>query len=222
MARPKGGYWKIDPTTGKKKRMPGVTTVLNQLGWGRDGLLYWANSQGLEGLTLEDARQTPLGVGNVVHAMIEADLHKLPHPDIRKLDKPDQEMAVNAFAAWQDWAARNELTPVKVEHELISKAYDYAGTIDAVTIQGARSLIDFKTANALYSKDLVQIAAYGRLWEEHHPDEPIERYHLLRLSKRDGSFHHSSWPARATAIPWQVFLRCLDLNRFEKQLKDAM
>ena len=57
------------------KRVPSVSSCKSMLGWGQRGLMHWANTKGLDGLTLEDAyRGGPAEVGTMAHAMIEADL----------------------------------------------------------------------------------------------------------------------------------------------------
>jgi len=54
------------------RRIQGITTLKSQqIAWGKDGLLYWANDQGLNGITLEEARNTATVPGTLAHYLIE-------------------------------------------------------------------------------------------------------------------------------------------------------
>lgn len=209
-------YYIIDPQTGKKTRVPGVTTVLSQLGWGQDGLLYWANTAGLDGLTLEEARKPACDVGTVTHACIEAQLTGQPMPDISQLDEHSRSAVGKTLSAWDAWTNLHKFQPLSSELSLVSDSLRYGGTLDAALTLGETSIVDWKTGKAVYGKDLCQVVAYGKLWEEVHPDKPIKRYHILRLGKTDASFHHHSWDAQALEPCWEVFKTCLRMRELQK------
>ena len=55
------------------KRLPSPSTIVSRF---KDsgGLLHWANTQGLEGKTLDEAREEVTTPGSIVHARIEASI----------------------------------------------------------------------------------------------------------------------------------------------------
>jgi hypothetical protein len=85
---------------------------------------------------------------------------------------------------------------VKSETQMVSEKYRFGGTPDApaISVHDKLSMGDWKTGNAVYWDHLVQLAAYGILWEENHPDQPIlGGYHLVRFSKDNPDFDHKFW-----------------------------
>jgi hypothetical protein len=64
---------------------------------------------------------------------------------------------------------------------------------------------------------LWQIAAYGVLWEEHHPDQPITGgYHLIRFSKESADFAHYHYGELEDAR--QMFLGLVPLFSLDKKI----
>ena len=76
------------------------------------------------------------------------------------------------------------------------------------------SIVDIKTSKGVYADQRLQVAAYGRLWNENHPHQPIEEYHIIQLGKDDGSFHHHYWPELDKE--WEAFQHALGLHRLKK------
>ena len=59
-------------------------------------------------------------------------------------------------------------------------------------IGNKRVMGDYKTTASLYPEHLIQVAAYAKLWDEHHPDQPIDGgFYILRFSRESGDFHAS-------------------------------
>lgn len=214
MARPEGYYTK------GRVRVPSVTTIIKHCDGDAEPLLRWAWKCGSEGIPLEQARMAAIGIGKVTHAAIEADLKGQP-VDLSAVDAHTRAGVDSSMAAWDAWKRQAGLELVlATEYPMVSEKLLYGGTLDSVLqCKGRRILFDVKTAARLYPKDLVQVAAYGILWNETHPDQPIDSYSLLRLDKENGSF---SWkfqddvgmePARL------AFLRSLDLYGYVSTLK---
>lgn len=212
-------YWL--EVEGRQVRVPGVTTILKQIGWSSGGLMYWAWQQGYDGNTLEEAREKATSVGTVVHAMIEADVRGFPVPDITALNEEQQELARTSYSAWESWKSRTEFHVESAELKLVSETRKFGGTLDLALVQGRLGIMDFKTANALYPDNLCQIAAYGQLYKECNGQD-VQEYHLIRLSKEDGSFHHHCWPARAMEPAWEAFRHARQLYELEKRLKGQL
>jgi hypothetical protein len=216
MARPANGYWlSVD---GKKTRVPSVTTVLKQLGWSSGGLMYWAWREGFEGRTIEEARQAAADIGTIVHAMVEADLHGEGPPDLSALPEPMAHSCATAYEGWLRWKEQHHVADVKSELSLISREHLFGGTMDQLRTDGELSVLDLKTSAGLYPDHLCQIAAYGKLAEE-NCHGTAARYHVLRISREDGSLHHHEWPANSMAPAWEAFLCARRLYDLERTLK---
>ena len=81
-----------------------------------------------------------------------------------------------------------------------------------------RAMGDWKSANAICPEFLIQVAAYGHLWNENYPDEPITGgYHLLRFDKIHGDFHQHWWGELDSA--WRAFLLLRELYEIDRELR---
>jgi hypothetical protein len=216
----------------RRVRVPGVTTILKYAG-DKGGLMNWYFTQGKEAMRLEleeneppcdtvwDLPKTAAGIGTIVHAMIEADVHghgfdRTMYP-LAQLGKADA-----AFQAWTRWKAINQFTVVDTELSLVSTEHRFGGTQDITTIGSERTITDFKTGTGPWPEHLLQIAAYAALWRENRPDEPIDSVAILRVSKEDGSFHHHIWPLTSDTLvaAWDGFKAARALyNVYTKHLK---
>lgn len=179
------------------KRLPSVTTILSRF---KDSgaLLYWANTQGLEGKTLDQARIPAATAGTMAHSLVEAHLNKQPLPELSG-DADVIAKARRAFDAFLTWSEMSRLEIRHTEVSLVSDTHKFGGTLDAIgIINGGNglALIDWKTSNSVYSDYLYQMAAYRLLWEETYPEHPITGgFHLCRFSKEDGDYAHHHFPS---------------------------
>jgi hypothetical protein len=82
-------------------------------------------------------------------------------------------------------------------------------------VSGKLSLGDWKSSDAIYHDYLIQLAAYGILWEENYPDRPIEGgYHLLRFAKDTPDFvHYHFGDLREAAEQFLDYRRCFDRDK---------
>lgn len=178
-------------------RLPSVTTIIGRF---KDGgaLLYWANSVGREGKTLDEARIPAATAGTMAHSLVEAHLNKRPLPDLQG-DPDIIAKARRAFDAFLSWSEITKLSVRHTEVSLVSAEHRFGGTLDAIgLINGgnALSLIDWKSSNAIYADYLYQMAAYKILWEEAYPDHPITGgFHLCRFAKEEGDYAHHHFPS---------------------------
>jgi hypothetical protein len=213
------------------KRVPGVTTVIGgNLGWSKDALMYWAWSQGVDGHDFRESRDKAADIGTMAHAMVEAYVknlcldddmvkdHQISWLDLVDTSNATEDMikqARNAYDAFQQWADVMKFEPLQSEHLLVSEEYQFGGQIDIAAVQSKRSIIDIKTSNAVYADHKIQIAAYGQLWNEHYPREPIEAYYILQLGK-DGSFTYYYYPDLSEHFRAFTLLR--ELHDLKKKL----
>ena len=202
----------------KGERIPSVTTILANLGWNKDALMYWAWSQGTDGKDFRETSKDACDVGTIAHAYAEAQIKgEAFDVDAMPVDDEKKAKAKLCCDAWNQWRDQTKLQIIASEESLVSAKYDFGGTLDCCAVHTKRSILDIKTGGGVYPDYLLQIRAYGELWME-NKHEDIEEYHLIRLGKEDGSFHHHYWPAESMHEAWNAFLSALALHRGKKIL----
>lgn len=209
--RPHKGYYLSDGKT----RVPGVTTILSRYKEA-GGLIHWAWNLGKEGKDYREVRDQAADAGTMAHAAVEAWIHQRPYTFS---GDPDVCVRANkAFDAFREWADQTQLRVTHTEVPLVSEIHKFGGTLDSILVRNNRAVGDWKSSNKIYPEYLIQVAAYGKLWEEHFPDEPITGgYHLLRFDKTYGDFHAHWWGELSAA--WEAFLLMRRLYEIEKELK---
>ena len=203
------------------KRIPGVTTVIGNLGWSKGGLMHWAWMEGIEGRDYKATRDKAADTGTIAHAMVEAQLKDISWRelvDLRGVEGEQIKQAEAAYNAFLEWANGAKFRLLKSEHLLVSELYQFGGQIDVAGIQGRRAIIDLKTSNAVYEDHKIQIAAYSNLWDENYPDEPIEAHYILQLGK-DGGFTYYMLPDSVIESGWEAFKHLRALHDLKKRLK---
>lgn len=212
MARPAG--WK-PYTTADGATVPSVSTICSRF---KDsgGLLFWAWSEGAAGRDFRQTRDAAAESGTLAHAAVEAWIHKRPfeftgEPDVRA-------KAETAFEAFLAWAEMTQLQVTDTEVRMVSEVHRFGGTADAFTVRGRRAVLDWKSSSGIYPEYVVQVAAYGLLWNELHPSDPITGgYHLVRFDKQHGDFHHHYWAEANDAA--RMFLLLREAYDLDKALK---
>lgn len=211
MPTAKNGYYLADGKT----RVPSVTTVIGRFKES-GGLIHWAWWLGKEGKDYRQERDNAAEAGTLAHAAVEAWIHGANFsfsgdPEICK-------RAQMAFDAFLEWADQTKLRVTHTEMPLVSEKYRFGGTFDAILLGNKRAMGDWKSSNGIYGEYLIQVAAYGKLWEEHFPNEPIDGgFHLLRFDKKHGDFTHKWWGELDRA--WDAFLHLRELYEIDKELK---
>jgi hypothetical protein len=208
MPTPREGYRLKDGT-----RVPGTTTIIGRF---KDsgGLLQWAFQQGRNGAAnLYDERDAAATIGTMAHAMCDASMRG--QSALGSLDgfKPTEEqankacVAHEAFLSWRD----NYVSVCEsAETPMVSEEHRFGGTPDFVIRgkDGRLAMADLKTSNAIYRDYLLQVAAYGLLWNENHPTDPITGgFHILRLGKESPDFEHRYYPELGGAAELFLLLR---------------
>lgn len=207
-------------------RVPGVTTIIGRFKES-GALMYWAWSQGREGLDYRQTADKAATAGSICHDMIEAWILGRPAPaSSGDVSEAVHEMAARGFEAFLTWAKMTALQVTETEVPLVSERYRFGGTLDAIgTVGGELSIVDWKTSNRIYADYLLQLAAYRALWEERQERlgevSPIAGAHLLQVGKEFADFHHHYWPARVLDEAWRAFELQRRLYDFDKVLKAA-
>jgi len=207
------------------QRLQGATTIKSQnIGWGKGGLLYWANQQGRDGKTLNEARDTATISGTIAHYLVECSLTNAPVKLNPLWSQENIDKANVAYQNYQTWCKQFSFEPIAVEPNLVSEEWQYGGTPDVIgKVLGELCVIDWKTGKT-YEDLFLQLAAYKVLWEENNPTMPIiGGFHVLRMPKNEDvpSFHHSHWRVLA-AEAWEAFECALKLGKIQKQLKQLL
>ena len=196
-------------------RVPSVTTVLGRF---KDAgpLMHWAWQCGVDGKDFRKVRDDAADAGTLAHQAVEA--HVRQQPIAWAGDPAVIERAQKAFGAFLEWADQTKLTVDKTELPLVSEKYRFGGTFDAILLGAKRAMGDWKSSNGIYGEYLAQLAAYGQLWQENFPEEPIEGgFHLLRFDKTHGDFTHKWWGELSAG--WEYFLRLREAYEYDKELK---
>ena len=206
------------------KRLPSVTTIIGRFK-DSSSLLYWANTEGLNGKTLDEARIPAASAGTIAHDMVECHLHGKDAPEPKA--HPDiVAKARSAFKAYLNW---QEMTRLEVRHTevaLVSAQHDFGGCLDAIgivpTLGNGLALVDWKTSNSVYADYLYQLAAYAILWNENYPETPITGgYHLCRFAKEEGDFGHHYYPSLDEEMATFLAMRSLydRVKKTEKRVR---
>lgn len=211
MPTAKAGYFLKNGT-----RVPSVTTVLGRF---KDAgpLMYWAWQCGKDGKDFREERDAAANAGTIAHAAVEAWV-KGESFEWSKQPADVAERAHKAYGAFLEWADQTKLKVDRTELPLVSEKYGFGGTFDAILLGPKRAMGDWKSSNGVYGEYLAQLAAYGQLWRENFPDDPIDGgYHLLRFDKTHGDFTHKWWGELEAG--WQYFLRLREAYEYDKELR---
>lgn len=217
--------------------VPSVTTVLGRYK-NADPLMWWAHQEGLAGRDYKQTRGKAANAGTLAHTMTERWFHGQRQKIETAADPEVYQRATTSFHAFLAWAKGYQLRPAvidgvkQVEVRMMSERHRYGGMCDAVQVgpgQGL-ALFDWKTSGGVYLDYLLQIAAYGELWDETHPDHPITAgYHLVRFDKETAGFTHHFWPGLErvdgdgeVVSCLDQFLRLLECYQAEKTLKKLL
>jgi hypothetical protein len=202
MPTQKGGYFTADGT-----RVPSVTTIISRF---KDsgGLIHWAWQQGRDGKDYRETRDAAADAGTCAHALVESFIRGTAVVAPTAYGEEVIEKGTRAFENFRRWADQTRLVSDHPETAMVSERHRFGGTLDAVTLEGKRAILDWKSSNALYHDYLMQVAAYGMLWTESHPDDPIVGgYHIVRFSKTDADFEHRFFQDLADAERMFLLLR---------------
>ena len=188
-------------TEGKPFRLVSTTTVTRNYG-DSGGLIHSAWDLGFQGKDYREEWASEADAGTLCHKMIEHDIHNKPEPDWVNYSDEIIFKAKRAYEAYERWKKQVNLSMNMTETPLMSKEWLFGGTIDLAGIDGDNYILDFKTGKGPFTNHLVQIAgAYSLLWKENNPGVPLTGgYHILRISKDDGSIHHHQWTPEAAEV----------------------
>lgn len=228
------------------KTVYGVTSIINVLS--KPALMYWAVNMAIghleknlkPGVVLDEVQISNLlkdaksahrvkkdkaaDTGTMIHEWLEKFLLAgIGGQDVPK--KPINKEMRNAIDSFLEWTKENKVKFNLSEQKIYSVKYGYAGTLDAEGIvNGKRTIIDFKTSNALYPEMFLQAAAYLKAREEETGKEYDGGIQILRLSKENKqkevrSFEVASVKRENLDQLQKVFLCCLEIYKWRMENK---
>lgn len=220
------------PTTQYKlssgQEIPSVTTVIDKnLGWNKDVLTRWAYKQGKQGKELYETLETAGMIGTLAHYMAECHIKGLPADEayIKTFEKDTIHAAKIAYRSFIRWFDGTDFSPLAVEEHMVSERHGFGGTPDCVAyLNGELSIFDIKTSAGIYPDHLIQICGgYSLLWEELHPDAPIQRFDIAQFGKYLKTFTHFSVEADDIKHSAQgIFLHLLGIWKLRKKVESVL
>jgi len=206
----------------------GVTTILNNIGWNKEPLKYWAWKCGCDGINYREATKNACDAGTLGHYLVDCFIkHKKEDADyVKTFPDEIQVLGQKSFQNFLEWANMLKFKPVITEVNLISEVYQYGGTPDCIAeVNKKLALFDWKTSNGVYIEMLLQMYAYKVVWEENYPDKQLTGgIHLVRFTKETASFHHHHWEWNDLfqAGVWDAFQAALTLHNAKKRLEKLL
>ena len=99
-------------------------------------------------------------IGRAAHALIEWHTRRMLGTEAGPEPKVSDE-SLRAVLAWLDWSQMVGFTPLATELRVYCPTCGFAGTLDTLAkVQGVVTLIDYKTAKAVYPEALLQVNFY--------------------------------------------------------------
>ena len=200
------------------KRVPGVTTITGELGWGKQTLINWGNRMGLEGIDTKKYVDDKADIGTLGHLIITNQLQgkKTSMDDFSKNQIKSAKNSVKSFDAW---AKGHKIEPILIEEPLVSNILNFGGTADIYgKIDGVLELVDLKTGSGIYDEHYVQVGGgYWILLEEHGHE--LMQARILNIPRANNEKFMEEIVPQVGCCK-KIFLNCLENYRLHKQIKD--
>lgn len=180
-------YYIDDPETGKKVRVPGVTTItgINS----KPALIGWANKMGLDGIDTRSYVDSRANMGTCAHDMVEAFLLG-KEPYLEEFSKVEIETAENSLLSFHKAMEGVEYKVLGIEIALTSVELRVGGLIDIYwEYNGKKRLTDLKTSKAIYPDQWTQVAGYWGIMIENGLE--VDEVSILNIPRaEDEQFLH--------------------------------
>lgn len=208
------------------KKVPGCTTVIEQLGWNKRTLMGWVKKECDAGNDPFKKADKAADIGTCAHWMVQCLLEGY-EPDLSEFAPAVVAQADRARGSFIKWIQEVNFLPIGTEVQLVNPAYDYGCTIDIVgMVNGKFSIVEIKTSAAIYPENWVQVASQahalqnGLLYcfkDSHITPTTFPDCHIIRLGKDSAEFQ---WETKDNlSSHWAIFLNCLSLYYLQKEIK---
>ncbi len=160
-------------------------------------------------------------IGTLVHNWIEGYL-KHRHWGTELPTMPVNENAANACRGFVQWMAGQKVVIHALETKVLNTGLHgvqpYAGTIDVDwTLNGYRTLCDFKTSARINPEMAAQLGGYDMALEDMHPGVSYDQHMIIRIDRDTGEIETKIWPTQGEIyLNRQVFLACYRLWMFRQ------
>jgi len=196
------------------KVVPGVTTILGNLGWNTRTLMAWSRREALEGNDPDKIRDNSADIGTLAHYLCECDAIGAV-PDTDEYSPAHLEIANRCYNAYLSWKNQTQIDKIEAEIKVVSERYQFGGQADIILTSGDKQiLIDLKTSNGVYPEHHIQSVAYMKALNENGYN--ISEIYILHLGK-DGEF--TPYPVTKHRDLWRTFKHCLCLHKLHKVIK---
>jgi len=172
--------------------------------------------RGSSGGAIEIGNETHRWIEEAVNTFLE-DEGKFGDDNLPAMPKdPEPLNSVNAFL---EWVGDHEIKFEKSEQRVYNRYDRYAGTVDCIgTVNGVRSVIDWKTSKGIYPEYHLQVAAYAQAWEDMSGDQ-VDQTLVLRLDKATGRYQCGYQSRREWVENYGLFLSALNLHQGLRRLR---
>ncbi len=228
---------------GNTRQVPSVTQIIGVLE--KPGLVQWSANCAAEllaerlrpGQSLDEVEIAELsdairfahrrvsgrakGVGALAHDWLQRYLAGVLAGEKVAPALPVNAQAQRACLAAVEWLDSHHFEPLAVEQIIYSRRHGYAGTTDfPAKIDGRHSVVEWKTAAAIYPEFRLQVAGYAQaLWEMN--DHPMADRWIVRLGKDDGVFEAVCLPREQKDVDLRAFLAAKTLFERLAQLRNV-
>lgn len=216
MARDKvhRSYFKADGT-----QVPGVSSVVKVLN--KPALVLWAWGLGIKGIDYRKYVDDKADIGTLGHAMIMAELSHNPLKDefLKDFTANQIDAAENAALSAFEWLKGHKLEEFVLETPRVSEQFAFGGTPDFYgKVDGAWTVLDFKTGKGLYDDMFSQCAGYAVAILE--SGFPVEQIMLLNVPRSEDE-NFTIKAMRDWGDYEEIFLCCLQIYQAQGRIKAA-
>ena len=203
--------------TSDGERLPGVTTVINELGWNKNMLIAWSRREALAGNDPDKIKNEAARPGTLMHSFIEGHI-KGEKVDTVDFTENQIELAKNSYFAFVEWEKAMKPKYLGTEIQLVSEKYRFGGTADMIgEIGGELVLCDWKSSKGVYPEMTIQVAAYKIAYEEMNPGKKVHHGGILRLDRETSAYDYHDISSKKMEWGWEVFQHCLALYALKKK-----
>ena len=203
--------------TSDGERLPGVTTVINELGWNKNMLIAWSRREALAGNDPDKIKNEAARPGTLMHSFIEGHI-KGEKVDTVDFTENQIELAKNSYFAFVEWEKAMKPKYLGTEIQLVSEKYRFGGTADMIgEIGGELVLCDWKSSKGVYPEMTIQVAAYKIAYEEMNPGKKVHHGGILRLDRETSAYEYHDISSKKMEWGWEVFQHCLALYALKKK-----
>ena len=212
----------------KGEVIPSCTTILSILNES-NGLLFWANNLGFNGIKLTDEQNFNTNIGTLTHKLIEINLNKNINnekTDFNHYTDSERFHALRAYRNFKLFKKENKFKPLLLEKELVSNEYNFGGTIDYIGKVGDVNVIcDYKTSKSFSFKYALQLSGYRQLFLENRNNLKIKKNFnldgvlILRLSKFNKGEYETKFISNDELNEyWELFKYLINIYSLSKKL----